>query len=131
MPADVWGVRDGSEARHEMWVRDKVPYIIPPITEKASVFRHEALRAIWRRAANGINSAEDIYLIGYSLPPTDLGMLLFFKQGYRMTPPKAKIHIVNPSVEVYDRVTDELGTVYDKGEYYSTINQFVEDVVTP
>ena len=57
--------------------RDKDTLIIPPVTEKTTYFRNETICRLWHEAAQELKSADRIFIIGYSLPTSDLGMRLF------------------------------------------------------
>ncbi len=53
-------------------------FIVPPTWNKAQY--HEQLGMVWRAAANELKDAKDVYIIGFSLPPTDF----FFRQFYAL-----------------------------------------------
>ena len=57
--------------------RDKEPLIIPPATEKNTYFNNETVRRLWREAGRALQKAERVFVIGYSLPLSDLGMKFF------------------------------------------------------
>ena len=57
--------------------RDKEPLIIPPATEKNTYFNNETVRRLWREAGRALQDAERVFIIGYSLPLSDLGMKFF------------------------------------------------------
>jgi NAD-dependent SIR2 family protein deacetylase len=48
---------------------DKSPFIVPPTWNKTQY--HTSISEIWSEAARHLNEAENIIIIGYSLPPTD------------------------------------------------------------
>lgn len=51
---------------------DKVPLIIPPVAEKSRFYANQTIRSLWSRAREHLKQAEEIYVVGYSLPDTDL-----------------------------------------------------------
>jgi hypothetical protein len=57
---------------------DVVPYIVPPTWDKAS--GATGLKDVWRGAAKELASADNIVVIGYSMPATDT----FFKYLYAL-----------------------------------------------
>jgi hypothetical protein len=59
-------------------VLDPLPFIVPPTWNKSSSAL--GLRDVWKRAAVELGSAENIVVIGYSHPPTDM----FFKYLYAL-----------------------------------------------
>ena len=71
---------------HEVWSdvrfrrpqsRDKETLIIPPVTEKHTYFNNETVKRLWQEAGRGLSDAERVFIIGYSLPFSDLGMKFF------------------------------------------------------
>ena len=79
-------------------VGDKEMLIIPPVSEKTTYFNNETIRALWKEAGEALREASTVYIIGYSLPPSDLGMQMFLR-GNQPTP---KTHVfvvdINPKV---------------------------------
>lgn len=57
-----------------------LPVIVPPTWNKASV-KYGGLREVWKRAAKELASAENIVVIGYSMPPTDMFFNYLFALG--------------------------------------------------
>jgi hypothetical protein len=55
-----------------------VPLLVPPSWNKLDYGRH--LAPIWKRAAEELSNAENIFVIGYSLPETDA----FFRHLYAL-----------------------------------------------
>ena len=64
-----------------MSARDKQSLIIPPVTEKTTYFNNETVRRLWYEASDALESATRVFVIGYSLPMSDLGMRLFLKRS--------------------------------------------------
>jgi hypothetical protein len=52
-------------------LRDKVPLVVPPTSGKSTFFNNEILRGQWTDAFDRLAAANRIFVIGYSLPPTD------------------------------------------------------------
>jgi hypothetical protein len=50
----------------------RVPFVVPPSAVKSSYYRTPLIREIWQQAAEALRAATHIFLIGYSLPPSDL-----------------------------------------------------------
>lgn len=74
---------------HEVWVekhfrrpqsKDKEPLIIPPVLEKTTYFNNETVRTLWHEAGFALANASRVFIIGYSLPTSDLGMTFFLKK---------------------------------------------------
>jgi len=85
------------------------PFIIPPTWDK-SIY-HQELSRVWNQAASDLSIAENIYVIGYSLPVTDS----FFKYLYALGSEGVKIierfWVFNPDEEnVKPRFEEFIGT---------------------
>ena len=58
---------------------DPLPVLVPPTWNKST--SSAPLREVWRRAARELGSAENIVVIGYSLPVTDMFFKYLFALG--------------------------------------------------
>ena len=68
----TWNGTDLLETRqYRNLIADKVPFLVPPTAVKTTAYRNATLRAQWAEAAVALSSAEDLVLMGFSLPPTD------------------------------------------------------------
>ncbi|MCH7642954.1 MAG: hypothetical protein IIC30_06720 [Chloroflexi bacterium] len=78
-----------------MAVSDLDPFIVPPSLDKSSHLLHTTLRLTWRLAAEAVQAADAVVVLGYSLPATDLVMKSFLK----VNAPTAKVPliVVDPS----------------------------------
>ena len=54
------------------YVLDKVPLLVPPTSSKNAFFANEAIRGNWRSARSYLEDAEEVVVIGYSTPASDL-----------------------------------------------------------
>ena len=80
-----WGPRRSEiESEAILSSRDKEPLIIPPVMEKGTYFNNESIRRLWREASMALEGATRVFVIGYSLPQSDLGMQFFLKQSLPM-----------------------------------------------
>jgi NAD-dependent SIR2 family protein deacetylase len=81
--------------------------VVPPTWGKTS--QHFNLARVWRRAAHELSEAENIFVIGYSMPPSDA----FFKYLYALgTVGKTRIRrfwVWNPDPTVGPRFHELLG----------------------
>jgi hypothetical protein len=69
------------------------PFIIPPVMNKDSFYNHIMVKALWKRAWEILNEADQIYVVGFSFPQTDTSVRFLFQSalwGYGKT-----IYIVN------------------------------------
>ena len=87
--------------------KDLSPLIIPPLIDKASLFKQNGLNIQWRDFASKVALADHITIIGYSLPQTDLAVKLLLSSslvGENGVIRKKKITVINkdtPSREEY------------------------------
>ena len=66
--------------------------IIPPVTDKYSLYQNRVLRAQWLGALNSLRKCEELYIIGYSLPKSDHAIRSFLSNACSNI---KKIHVVN------------------------------------
>jgi len=87
----------------------KEPVIVPPTWNKADY--HQSLSKIWATAADHLSEAEQIFIIGYSLPETDAFFRLLYGLGTVGNNPLKRIVVYNPddSGQVEQRFRDMLG----------------------
>ena len=85
---------------------DKETLIIPPVSEKSTYFNNETVKGIWKDAAAALRDAAALYIVGYSLPVSDLGMR-FFLSGNN-PPAETPVHVVNIDDEVLERYKQTL-----------------------
>ena len=81
--------------------RDKELLLIPPATEKNTYFNNETVRRLWREAGHALQKAERVFILGYSLPLSDLGMR-FFLTKHRPSQ-ETPIFLVNTDRDVVAR----------------------------
>jgi hypothetical protein len=70
------------------------PVIVPPSWNKADY--HTALSDIWASAARHLSEAEQIFILGYSLPETDSFFRHLYALGSVGTAPLRRIEVFNP-----------------------------------
>ena len=92
--------QDAEERRREQ-TRDKDTLIIPPVTEKTTYFQNETVSRLWHEAAEGLKRAHRIFVIGYSLPTSDLGMRLFLATMRQN--PDAEVFVVDVDAKLPER----------------------------
>ena len=55
----------------ERLVVDKLPMIVPPTMTKGSYYINRVLTSLWSQAAESLRSAEELVVMGFSMPSTD------------------------------------------------------------
>ena len=108
--APPWGTEYAEyESRSRIISGDKEVLIIPPVTDKLSYFNNETVRRIWREASDALYAASRVFVIGYSLPPPDLGMTFFLQHSQPSE--STAVYIVDNDSKVvthYERVLPKL-----------------------
>ena len=80
--AEPWGTnRPETERSTASYSGDKTLLIIPPVTDKLTYFNNETVRRLWQEASNALLVATRVFVIGYSLPISDLGMEFFLRHS--------------------------------------------------
>ncbi len=100
-PADNVSFRNARTRKLLDMAADKETLIIPPVSEKTIFFNNETVKGIWKGAAAALRGAAALYIVGYSLPASDLGMR-FFLSGNN-PPVDTPVHVVNTDAEVLER----------------------------
>ncbi len=116
-PVARWGSSLGIENEWKWAASDKVPFIVPPTTEKATYFQHETVRLIWQKASAALGAASQVCCIGYGLPETDLGIRFFLSHSNPGS--KVPLLVVNKDRSVVKRYHDLLGSSYDIDDTYA------------
>lgn len=85
------------------------PFIVPPTWNKAD--HYSSIDSVWARAAYDLGEAEYIFIIGYSLPQTDVFFHLLYALGTVSNTPLKSIQIFNPdnSNNIRERFESILG----------------------
>ena len=84
------------------------PFIVPPTWNKTAY--HERIEVVWKRAALELNDAENIFVLGYSLPSTDLFFNYLFALGVDMRTILKGFYVYNTDPEVEGRFENLLGS---------------------
>lgn len=75
------------------------PFIVPPTWNKTAF--HGQIEQVWRRAATELKDAENIFVLGYSFPPTDMFFRYLFALGVDMSTILRGFYVydIDPAVE--------------------------------
>jgi hypothetical protein len=84
---------------------DLDPMIVPPAVVKSPYYGNGILRKIWKLAANALVTADELVIMGFSLPLTDL---LVSSMLATALPRSCKITPVNPDPGIVDRLVTAL-----------------------
>jgi hypothetical protein len=80
--------------QHDSTDVEAEPVIVPPSWNKADY--HNALSDVWAAAAKHLSEAEQVFIIGYSLPETDSFFRHLYALGSVGTTPLRRIAVFNP-----------------------------------
>lgn len=96
-PSDVLYYRNWTSDEKDNIPMGLKPYIIPPVLDKSSFYSHIAIHALWKQAEELLQQADEIYIIGFSFPQTDLSVRFLFQSALRSSQPD--IYVVNKEEE--------------------------------
>lgn len=83
------------------------PVLVPPTWNKTD-YRSD-IACVWSRAASELSDAEDIFVIGYSLPETDAFFRHLYALGTVGEVPLKRFWVFNPDPQVEERFRTLLG----------------------
>jgi hypothetical protein len=101
---DLW-----PEFGAESLVVDKVPMLVPPAATKTPFYKNRLLAAQWAQAAEALQNAEELVLMGYSAPITDLTVTTLIAtefKGNTIVPVNLDKTIINRAKNLGDRRRD-------------------------
>lgn len=78
----------------ELRLPGRSPFIVPPAATKSAFYGNPFSNQLWREAANALTSAEQVDVVGYSLPATDLVVSSMIKHALAESP--SQVTVVNP-----------------------------------
>lgn len=107
------------------------PFIVPPTWNKTAF--HAEIDQVWKRAALELKDAENIFVLGYSLPSTDLFFNYLFALGVDMRTILKSFYVYNidRTGAVEERFRDLLGSgIIQRFRYYSYDFGFAAQVLS-
>ena len=116
--------QSAQEKKLRLLSKDKETLIIPPVNEKTTYFNNETVRGLWNDASVALSSATQVFVMGYSLPDSDIGMRLFLinNQPRSQTP----VYVIDTDAEVVARYEHLLPKLQIKSEFAHTQNPVEE-----
>ena len=73
-----------------------MPLLIPPVKEKSYQFFGTLFDTLWQQASTAIQACDEVLVIGYSFPRTDLKSLGLFKSAFSRRMSLPRVTIVDP-----------------------------------
>lgn len=83
------------DKKEEIYKDISMPYIIPPVLDKSIFYSNPDMQALWHRAHKILSEADEIYIIGFSFPQTDIAVKFLFQSALKES--SAKIYVINNS----------------------------------
>ena len=74
-----------------------MPLIIPPVKDKSYQFFGTLFESLWRQAGDALQACDEVVVIGYSFPRTDLKSLGLFKDAFVQRRSVPRVTIIDPS----------------------------------
>lgn len=103
-----------------------IPLIIPPVKDKKYDKYGTLFDSLWEQAEKAITDADEIIIIGYSFPKTDIKSTKLFLDGLSKRQNKPKIKILNPEpTPIIDKFIYEFGFLRSEIDGYK--DYFSED----
>jgi len=99
--APLWNAWGDSEL-----VKDKVPMLVPPAATKTPFYKNQLLADQWVQAGDALQQAEELVLMGYSAPATDLTVTSLIAtqfKGSAITPVNRDEKMIERAAELGDR----------------------------
>lgn len=72
------------------------PLLITPVRQKKYDLYRESINGLWMQAAQTIESAEKLVIVGYSFPPTDTRVLELLDNALKTRPSQISVEVVSP-----------------------------------
>ena len=134
------GYGSGTITSSEKLLGGKRRFITPPVHDKSTLLSHERMRNLWSQAKNNaLAPADRLYVIGYSLPETDMAMRTLLWES-RMPRPqgeqlqKIPLYLVNTDRCLSEHYGKMLGDYYEVRDtylgddaFYRFVNDYVRD----
>jgi hypothetical protein len=95
------GIKVGNEESTKKLLADKVPFIVPPTAAKSPFYSNRILRALWVRAADALHTADELVVMGYSAPVSDLTVQTLVSTSFC----GSAVVPVNSDERILDRLT--------------------------
>ena len=85
----------------EVGKKDLQPLIMPPLLDKSDFNSLNSIKIIWQEARNFLKDAEKIYIIGYSLPDSDVTIKLLLETSLDNC---KKIYLINIESMIEEKI---------------------------
>lgn len=100
------------DKKEEIYKDISMPYIIPPVLDKSIFYNNPDMQALWHKAHNILSQADEIYIIGFSFPQTDIAVKFLFQSALKEN--SAKIYVINNSTK--DEILSNYKYIFDDNQ---------------
>lgn len=87
---------------------EKLPAIVPPVLDKSQHYAADRLQTQWIKAHAAIQHSDEIVIIGFSFPPTDISCQFLFASAVK---PGCRIVVINCDPNIRDRYDSIFGKI--------------------
>lgn len=87
---------------------ERIPAIVPPVMDKSRHYANTGLALVWNSAHEAIREAQEIVIVGFSFPPTDISCQFLFKSAIQ---PGVRVVTVNRDPSIAERYQAVFGSV--------------------
>ncbi len=103
------------------------PCIVPPTTSKANFYASAFFANLWRLADQALRAADELVVIGYSLPPADTAVRALLSTSF----PSGPVTVVDVKEATADRYRQVFGDRVDSTFVGSDALQRYVDATKP
>lgn len=126
----------GPPHSREKLLGDMRRFIAPPVHDKSTLLSHERMQNLWRQARNNaLAPADNLYVVGYSLPGTDMAMRTLLwesrqpkDRGKQLR--KIPLYLVDENCCLFEHYKEMLGDYYEVKDTYIGTDAFKRFVET-
>lgn len=110
--------------------------IVPPVLDKSRAYNHIILESLWKQAFDILKNAENIYIYGFSFPPTDLSVRYLFQSALSNNQKNPKIYVIN-TAEAKNSIEKIYKEIFNIRNLYfdyccdNSLEKFVQEVIEP
>ncbi len=110
---------------------ERIPIIVPPVLDKSQHYAIGRLRTQWANAHLALEQADEIVIVGFSFPATDISCQFLFKSALKSRD-RVRVVVVNSDASVrqrYDSIFSDLIGVdvdYSYSGHDDALSRYVE-----
>jgi hypothetical protein len=108
------------------FTEDREQMIVPPAAVKSPYYNNAALRMMWRYAAAYLARADELVIMGFSLPTTDMLVSSMLSMNLRQT---CTITVVDSNPEIVSRVRAVFGMKNDASRLNTDYVKYGNDAI--